>query len=1497
MSDSDKKDRLLKRSMQAIRVLQEKLERYERVPLAVIGMACRFPGGSFSPEAFWELLREGRDGITEIPGDRWDAAAFYDPDPAKPGKMYVDRAGFLQEGVAAFDARFFGISPREAIQMDPQQRLLLEVSWEAMERAGVANSSLKGSRTGVFVGITGSEYGMLPRELENVDPYTITGSAPNIASGRISHTFGLHGPAYSIDTACSSSLVSIALACHSLRNGECDMALAGGVGVMAVPYPFVILCKMNALARDGKCKTFDARGDGYVRAEGCGMVVLKTLPRALADHDPILAVIKGFAVNHDGFSSGLTVPNGPLQQALIRQALENAGVSPGEVSFLETHGTGTSLGDPIEVQVLANVFAGQRSPDNPLVLGAVKSNIGHLEAAAGIAGLIKVVLCLQHRQIPPNLHLQTINPRINLERIPATIPTKVQPWNSSNRPRVAGVSSFGFSGTNAHVIVAEPPKKESPTRAGEPERPLHILAISAQDESALKESIRRHAGYLETLPESELPHACYTANACRTHFALRMAFIAADTEQMRLRLNGADLSTAGKVAEGSQPLLAFIFNGRKADVEKTAGVLYRTQPLFREEFEYCVGLFQSYVRQPLSDLLTEGASIPDQATYEACAFSALYGVARLWESWGIRPAAVFGVGVGEYAAAFYAGIMELETAVKYAARWAGLLAKDSEITGSISGPKNRYISADTGEPADINEITDPAYWRQHSPSDRPMLDQAIQNLSSRGYQQFVEIGTGRGNLWEDLLNKLSALYCAGVDIDWQGFDRGYSRSKLLLPTYPFQRRRYWLEPFKDQQGGQTPPVRETGDTDTDLLSGRLVLSPLEDKQFEYRLNDRVFPALRDNQNVLHVGYYLEMIGRIVGSLYNTPCFTLEAMEIKVALFFEEEKSRTIHVVCSPRDKEEKNRFRFFSKGDEQNSWAFHAQGCFYPNKPMDLPEMPREKQDRIRKRCGKECTGEVFYRRMKRQGFILGESVRWVDHAWYREGEVLARFRKIRRDEDGAGPGFRVQPGIFDACAQLFLLAGAGHLHADDLFMLVKLGKFVFDSRYENEQLWIHLVLEDSLSTDGNMCGEYLLFNEKGNFVARAEGITVKILDRQKQEEMARVMGAIKDSPQGQEVSELLAELISLIPAEQKRTLQDYLRRQIAAILRMDISEVDVNEKLMTLGVDSLVGVELKRTIDRDMNTDFPLEYIYETPSIKELAETLTRFIPGQLSGDMDRFFCQERKMDIDHWLAFRQENPRAKARIFCFPYGVRGASLYRDWQEKLPDFIEVCPIQFPGKENRLRERPVDDLQVLLDSLDQVLTPLFDRPFAFYGHSGGAFFAYRLAYRLWQQSVKELKHVFVGGFTSPVIWPNPGMVFCKSALKYGGFDILPGKDELAKIDSAKRRQVVSYFGALFEGMDMPDEAKKTVENQTLDEYKLMDGYTPDGNEPPFDIPITAFHGDKDRVVSELEMRAWRGLTTGPFHIHVLPGTHLFIHADEAQEELLVHIVKELEAYR
>jgi amino acid adenylation domain-containing protein len=882
--------------------------------IAVVGLGCRFPKAE-NPAAFWSLLHHGVDAISEAPRTRWNG------DGPRWG-------GFLDQ-IDGFDPQFFGISAREAEQVDPQQRLLLEVCWEALEHSGHSAEMVKGSRAGVFVGISSNEYSGIAHTA-GLDPYSTTGNAASIAANRISYQFDLRGPSWAVDTACSSSLVAVHQAVRSLRSGECDLALAGGVSLILTPAWTVAFQKAGMLAPDGRCKTFDSRADGYVRGEGCGVVVVKRLADALADGDAIHAVIRGSCVNQDGRSNGLTAPSGPSQQAVIRGALDDAGITPDAISYLEAHGTGTALGDPIELNSLRDVLAG-RSNEQTCWVGSVKTNFGHLEAAAGICSLIKVVLALENEEIPPHLHLRQLNPLISLDGTPLAIPGRPQPWRRGARPRFAGISSFGFGGTNAHIVIEEPPAVSHRAAPAAMERPRHLLALSAKSEASLRDLARRYAerlgGVLSTAPAADV---CYSANTGRSHFRHRLTVTAGSTAALAEQLDAFASSQQPKTAACDSPKVAFLFTGQGSQYWGMGQQLYETQPAFRRILDECDEILHPILRQSLTSLLysagrDSGRLLEDAAHIQAALFSVEYALCGLWRSWGVEPAAVMGHSLGEYAAACAAGCFSLADGLRLVAErgrlmqalvsandaagtMAAVFADPARVTAlltpyagevdiaALNGPENVVISGATDavakaiadlaaagvhtEPLPVAQafhappiepildefekaaghiqyapsrvplvsnltghmlpagtMPDAFYWRRHARGTVRFHD-GIRTLRAAGCNVFIEIGPqptlsglgrrcgGAGEAiwlpslargrqdWDTLLGSVSAAYNFGVDIAWAGFDRDYPRQRLAVPTYAFQRKRYWAGGEPAEQKSLSPVKAPEGRRDS-----------------------------------------------------------------------------------------------------------------------------------------------------------------------------------------------------------------------------------------------------------------------------------------------------------------------------------------------------------------------------------------------------------------------------------------------------------------------------------------------------------------------------------------------------------------------------------------------------------------------------------------------------------------------------------------------------------
>ncbi|WP_175747769.1 non-ribosomal peptide synthetase/type I polyketide synthase [Burkholderia ambifaria] len=724
-------------------------------PIAVIGMACRFPGRSDTPSAFWQLLDHARDAVAEVPGERWDIERYYDPDPSTPGKMATRHGAFL-ERVDEFDAAFFGIAPREATYLDPQQRLLLEVAWEALENAHLPPERFRQSATGVYVGITCFDHAIqVSNAATPSSSYAGTGSALNMAAGRLSFVLGLTGPSMAIDTACSSSLVCLHLACESLRSRESNMALAGGVNLMLSPEVMVSFSQARMLSPDGRCKTFDAAADGYVRGEGCGMVVLKRLSDALADGDRVLGIVRGTAVDQGGAGGGLTVPSRDSQERVIRRALNQAGLVPGDISYVEAHGTGTSLGDPIEVEALAGVYGPGREAAEPLVIGSVKTNIGHLESASGIAGLIKVLLSFEHDRIPAHLHFTQPNPHTPWQDIPIRVAADPVAWRRGERRRIAGVSAFGFSGTNAHAIVEEPPV--APAHAAQ----RALLLLSARSEAALTALAQRYERAIAGATPRELAAICRAAATGRAHYPFRAAYV-----------SGVREPSAASARTGKALRIGFMFCAPDTGVARE---LHASEPLFRDAFARCA--------VPLAALDTDEGR-----------FAIQFAWAELWNAWGIRPSVVSGHGVGEYVAACVAGVMSVADALRVVAARSDADALRAALQDMpLARPSVRLISGCLGAEV-TDEVTRPQYWLQLAElSNRPEAQANAQAEAPPAPEGLADGWLPPPCAGDALERALAALYVQGAQFDWNALFPVPAQPATTLPNYPFERQRFGLE--------------------------------------------------------------------------------------------------------------------------------------------------------------------------------------------------------------------------------------------------------------------------------------------------------------------------------------------------------------------------------------------------------------------------------------------------------------------------------------------------------------------------------------------------------------------------------------------------------------------------------------------------------------------------------------------------------------------------------
>ncbi|GAA1289420.1 hypothetical protein GCM10009609_65930 [Pseudonocardia aurantiaca] len=1228
--------------LKAARAEAAEARRLVTEPVAVVGMGCRFPGGAVGVEAFWELLVNGRSGVVEVPADRWKIDDFYNPDPEVPGRSYTRHGGFV-DGVREFDAGLFGIAPREAVGVDPQHRFVLEVAWEALEHAGIAPDSLRGSRTGVFVGMGGSDFERLrlsTSDVSAIDGYAASGGSQNMAANRLSFALGLEGPSMVVDTACSSSLVAVHLAGQALRAGECDIAIVAGVSLMLSPGTTVALSKAQMLSPQGQCKTFDASADGYVRGEGCGVVVLRRADVARAAGQRTWAVIRGTAVNQDGRTSGLTVPRGAAQQDVIRAALDVAGIRPAEVGYVEAHGTGTSLGDPIEVRALAAVLGEgrQESGAGPVALGAVKANIGHLEAGAGIAGLIKAVLTVERGLIPPQLNLTTPNPHIAWEQLPLTVPTTATPWRAERR--IAGVSSFGFGGTNAHTVIesaAAPDGAENET--DQVEGPF-LVKVTGHGVMALRAGAAQLASWIGAARDGKndgdarrLADAAWTAGVGRADLADRAAVVAGTLAEAAARLHAVGQGNAvpgvvqGRRRSEGPPRVAFVVpaNGDGAAGARLLATLYRRSPAVARIVDEMVEAVGPEAAAPLT-ALSDGAGDGGAATgnSDLVSYATTVALGRWWSSLGVRPDLVVGHGAGAYAAAALAGVWSPADGARLAAGLAGpeTVTRRTPTTELLPDGDEGAGADVTGDAAETARAIQQRTVQAVVDLGRPAVGPAFLALP-HGDEDAVAAaclpaGTGADDdSLAGLLLAAARVWAAGVDLDWALLNGLRPARPSLLPTYPFQRHAYWPEidpqaalsrtPYTGEGVGLTPRLLSTA---TGAVIGETEMS-LRHVPFltEHRVHGRL---------VVPGTVFFELVLRCAERAFGRPARPQE-LALSRPLVLGENDTATIQVVVDPPSGG-RARAQLFSGGPEAG-WQRHFETVVevVPEadeqaEPSTGAAGPGPEFTGALERSGRTLTEDEFYQRAWHPLFRLGPSFRLVRSA--RSGARTAVGRVVPPALDAAGvtAGIRPELLLMDAAIQLIAFAAL----PDDVDEIpddrpVQLGTgcrrmVTGDLRAAvqavDEELECVAVLRET--ADGSVLGDLRMTGADGRLLAEVWGVTYRPVAPSMLERLVAERAATVAPDGGDPLAAFdVDRLRTTAEPERTRELVDHLSRILAPILGMPPEEIDLKVPLEGLA-DSLMIAELRTDMEGLLDVTVPMEVFFDRTSLTGLARYVT---------------------------------------------------------------------------------------------------------------------------------------------------------------------------------------------------------------------------------------------------------------------------------------------------
>jgi len=1617
--------------------------------VAIVGIACRFPGAA-DHSAFWRNLCEGVESISALSDQDLLSAGV--PGELLRNPSYVKAASLLPD-IDQFDAAFFEYSPEEARLMDPQQRLLLEVAWETFEDAGEA-AGRSAKPIGVFTGVGGvvSSYlvDRLPFSAElpgTTGNLTHLGNDKDFPSTRISYKLNLTGPSINVQTACSTSLVAVHLACQAILAGECDMALAGAATVRVPQRVGYRSVKGGILSPDGHCRAFDADAQGTIFGSGVGAVLLKELAAAVADGNHIYAVIRGSAINNDGADKvSYTASSVAGQARAMIEALLIADASPDDIAYVECHGTGTLIGDPLEIDALTRAFRTSTQRSGFCAIGSVKTNIGHLEQTAGLAGLIKAALALKHGKIPPSLNFQRPNPKIDFAASPFFVNTQCRDWSAGDRPRLAAVNSLGLGGTNAFVVLEEPPaaaKKAAKSHFG-------LFTLSARTNAALRASIERHLTSLSR-DQTPLPDICFTSTSGRTHFPVRFAAVVGSNEQLRRAL-AAESGNGATPERVGERRLVFLFSGQASQYARMGADLYRRQPVFRQEVDRCAEIVGNRLGQPLTDVLlgddADSILIDETAYTQPALFAVQAGLVALWRSWGVVPDVVLGHSVGEFAAAYCADVYTLEQAVGLLVERARLMQalprdgamaavfSDQEtVTASIeqldradiaiaalNGPQNTVISGardavtalmgrfdrlgircqlltvshafhsplmrsavaefgriaagvqgqtpkiawiSTVSAAPMREPPGAGYWCDHALNAVRFVE-GIQALDQTGVSDFLEIGPGNtllalgrqcvkenGKTWfaslskrgelKAILTSLGELYRRGYDVDWDAFDRPYPRRRVSLPTYPFERRRFWIE--ADANARSAGPL-------SNGLTGIRLRSALPDAQFESAYSLQRFSYLDD-----HRIYGMPVLPTTVGvtALRDAACqyFGSDAVEIanlqyREAMVLPESGERIVQSILTPLG-DSATEFRFASIGTNgADTWRTHMVGVARKDDQARNGGIAAPRFDHIGQRCAGSIPIDRYYETLRALGLEYGASFRAIETLQRGNGEVLTRVRlPAHLSHDGhAG----LHPVLLDACLHLYpaLVADYGDFTQAAAarratYLPISVERFRC-ANVRAREVWAHGVLRQPANGDADMFTiDVVVYQDDGRFAAAIEGLSLKSLPP----EALRLTSGTGDSPKqtagadpasrsaGPDVAVVMrSQLKEAAGVRRRELLVEFVRQEAMKTLGITAT-IDAARPLRELGLNSLMSVTLVNRLETALGIKVSTVKLIQGPSVEQLVDDILPDVTGTAAEAMTQALQPEPSVGVwptaglsadeaavpqpvvsrpEHcvgsWpiaadptpggsgrrpqpIAFQPKGhagnwliivgPRAapRIRLFCFPFAGGGSAVYRNWAQFIDPTIEVVAIEPPGRLGRITETPIADMKEFVERLVLEMEGLLDRPFAFFGHCLGALTMYETTRRLIHTTMVRPEHLFASGARPPDRITDQGSF--EERVMHDLLKLAEFRISLpayAQPDDVFAELIRHFNIQATEQLLSDPELRRLMLPVVRAEFQMATDYQ-FVREPPWEIPITCFAAKGDPYVSRHHALGWGRFTNSRLQVHIREGAHFAVVDDAA----------------